>query len=135
MKVVTWLGTRPEIIRLSRVIPLLDEHAEHTLVHTGQNYDENLSDVFFRDLQVRQPDVHLGIEASSFGSQAAQVIEKSFEFFSRTRPDRIVLLGDTNSGLAASASPSFTWKPATAASTIASPRRSTAASSTTAATC
>jgi len=101
MKIVTWLGTRPEIIRLSRVIPLLDAHAEHTLVHTGQNYDENLSDVFFRELQVRQPDVHLGIEASSFGAQAAQVIEKSFEFFSRTRPDRIVILGDTNSGLAA----------------------------------
>jgi UDP-N-acetylglucosamine 2-epimerase (non-hydrolysing) len=101
MKVVTWLGTRPEIIRLSRIIPLLDAHAEHTLVHTGQNYDENLSDVFFRELQVRQPDVHLGIEASSFGAQAAQVIEKSFEFFSRTHPDRIVILGDTNSGLAA----------------------------------
>ena len=101
MKIVTWLGTRPEIIRLSRIIPILDAHAEHTLVHTGQNYDENLSDVFFREMQVRQADVHLGIEASSFGAQAAQVIEKSFEFFSRTRPDRIVILGDTNSGLAA----------------------------------
>ncbi len=101
MKIVTWLGTRPEIIRLSRVIPLLDAHAEHTVVHTGQNYDENLSDIFFRELRVRQPDVHLGIEASSFGTQAAQVIEKSFEFLSRTRPDRLVILGDTNSGLAA----------------------------------
>ncbi|MEA2236538.1 MAG: hypothetical protein QOC81_1262 [Thermoanaerobaculia bacterium] len=101
MKVVTWLGTRPEIIRLSRVIPLLDAHATHTLVHTGQNYDENLSDVFFREMQVRQPDVHLGIEASSFGAQAGQVIEKSYEFFSRERPDRVVILGDTNSGLAA----------------------------------
>ncbi len=101
MKVVTWLGTRPEIIRLSRVIPLLDRSAEHVVVHTGQNYDENLSDVFFREMQVRQPDVHLGIEASSFGAQAAQVIEKSFDFFSRERPDRVVILGDTNSGLAA----------------------------------
>ncbi len=101
MKVVTWLGTRPEIIRLSRVIPLLDAHATHLVVHTGQNYDENLSDVFFREMQVRQPDVHLGIEASSFGAQAAQVIEKSYEFFSRERPDRVVILGDTNSGLAA----------------------------------
>jgi UDP-N-acetylglucosamine 2-epimerase (non-hydrolysing) len=101
MKVVTWLGTRPEIIRLSRVIPLLDRSAEHIVVHTGQNYDENLSDVFFREMRVRQPDVHLGIEASSFGAQAAQVIEKSFDFFSRERPDRVVILGDTNSGLAA----------------------------------
>ena len=101
MKVVTWLGTRPEIIRLSRVIPLLDRSAEHIVVHTGQNYDENLSDVFFREMQVRQPDVHLGIEASSFGAQAGQVIEKSFDFFSRERPDRVVILGDTNSGLAA----------------------------------
>lgn len=101
MKVVTWLGTRPEIIRLSRVIPLLDRSAEHVVVHTGQNYDENLSDVFFREMQVRQPDVHLGIEASSFGAQAGQVIEKSFDFFTRERPDRVVILGDTNSGLAA----------------------------------
>ena len=101
MKVVTWLGTRPEIIRLSRVIPLLDRSAEHVVVHTGQNYDENLSDVFFREMEVRQPDVHLGIEASSFGAQAAQVIEKSFDFFTRERPDRVVILGDTNSGLAA----------------------------------
>ena len=101
MKIVTWLGTRPEIIRLSRVIPMLDSHADHVVVHTGQNYDENLSDVFFRELQVRQPDVHLGIEASSFGAQAGQVIEKSFELFSSRRPDRVVILGDTNSGLAA----------------------------------
>ncbi|HXA19332.1 MAG TPA: UDP-N-acetylglucosamine 2-epimerase (non-hydrolyzing) [Thermoanaerobaculia bacterium] len=101
MKVMTWLGTRPEIIRLSRVIPHLDRSAEHVVVHTGQNYDENLSDVFFREMQIRQPDVHLGIEASSFGAQAAQVIEKSFDFFTRERPDRVVILGDTNSGLAA----------------------------------
>jgi UDP-N-acetylglucosamine 2-epimerase (non-hydrolysing) len=101
MKIVTWLGTRPEIIRLSRVIPLLDAHAEHMVVHTGQNYDENLSDVFFHEMKVRQPDIHLGIEASSFGAQAGQVIEKSFELFSSQRPDRVVILGDTNSGLAA----------------------------------
>jgi len=101
MKVVTWLGTRPEIIRLSRVIPLLDRFAAHIVVHTGQNHDENLSDVFFREMQIRQPDVHLGIEASSFGAQAGQVLEKSFEFLSRERPDRLVILGDTNSGLAA----------------------------------
>ncbi len=101
MKIVTWLGTRPEIIRLSRVIPVLDRHAEHIVVHTGQNHDENLSDIFFREMQVRQPDIHLGIEASSFGAQAGQVIEKAFDLFSKQRPDRVVILGDTNSGLAA----------------------------------
>jgi UDP-N-acetylglucosamine 2-epimerase (non-hydrolysing) len=101
MKVVTWLGTRPEIIRLSRIIPLLDAHCEHVLVHTGQNYDANLSDVFFRELGVRAPDHHLGIESSSFGEQAAKIIETSFDFLSRHRPDRLLILGDTNSGLAA----------------------------------
>lgn len=101
MKVVTWLGTRPEIIRLSRLIPLLDAHCDHTLVHTGQNYDENLSDLFFRELDVRLPDHHLGIEASSFGSQAGKIIQASFEFLSAHRPDRLLILGDTNSGLAA----------------------------------
>jgi UDP-N-acetylglucosamine 2-epimerase (non-hydrolysing) len=101
MKIVTWLGTRPEIIRLSRVIPLLDANAEHTVVHTGQNYDPNLSDVFFREMAIRPPDVHLGIESSSFGAQAARIVEASFDYFSRERPDRVLILGDTNSGLAA----------------------------------
>src|ERR1041385_5190131 len=63
MKVMTVFGTRPEIIRLSRVIPMLDAQCEHVLVHTGQNYDPNLSDIFLRDLGVRDPDVHMGIPA------------------------------------------------------------------------
>jgi UDP-N-acetylglucosamine 2-epimerase (non-hydrolysing) len=101
MKVVTWFGTRPEIIRLSRVIPALDAHCRQLLVHTGQNYDENLSDIFFRDLGVRAPDVHLGIVASDFGAQAGAILEKSYELLARERPDRLLILGDTNSGLAA----------------------------------
>ena len=101
MKVVTWFGTRPEIIRLSRVIPALDEHCRQLLVHTGQNFDENLSDIFFRDLGVRAPDVHLGIVASDFGAQAGAILEKSYELLAGERPDRLLILGDTNSGLAA----------------------------------
>lgn len=101
MKVLTLFGTRPEIIRLSRVIPLLDRHAEHRLVHTGQNYDERLSDIFFKELGVRAPDAHLGVRASGFAAQAAAILEKSAVILERERPDRLLILGDTNSGLAA----------------------------------
>lgn len=101
MKVVTWFGTRPEIIRLSRVIPALDAHCEQRLVHTGQNYDESLSDVFFRELEVRPADVHLGITANDFGAQAGAILEKSYAYLRDERPDRLLILGDTNSGLAA----------------------------------
>jgi len=101
VKVVTWFGTRPEIIRLSRVIPALDRHCQQLLVHTGQNYDPNLSDIFFRDLELRAPDVHLGIVASDFGEQAGAILDRSYEFLQRERPDRLLILGDTNSGLAA----------------------------------
>jgi UDP-N-acetylglucosamine 2-epimerase (non-hydrolysing) len=101
MKILTMFGTRPEIIRLSRVIPLLDRHADHRLVHTGQNYDPRLSDIFFDELGVRPPDIHLGAQADSFAGQAAQIIERSAGVMERDRPDRLLVLGDTNSGLAA----------------------------------
>jgi UDP-N-acetylglucosamine 2-epimerase (non-hydrolysing) len=102
MKVMTVLGTRPEIIRLSRVIELLDRYAEkHWLVHTGQNFDERLSGLFFSELGVREPDVYMRIRASSFGQQAAQILEKSEALFLEYRPDRLLILGDTNSGLSA----------------------------------
>jgi UDP-N-acetylglucosamine 2-epimerase (non-hydrolysing) len=101
MKVLTMFGTRPEIIRLSRVIPLLDKHAEHTIVHTGQNYDARLSDIFFDELGVRQPDVHMGVRADGFAAQAAQILERSAALFTEHRPDRLLILGDTNSGLSA----------------------------------
>lgn len=101
MNVMTILGTRPEIIRLSRVIPLLDRHADHVLVHTGQNYDERLSGIFFEELGVRRPDVHMEVRADSFGGQIGQILEKSETLFLKHRPDRLLVLGDTNSGMAA----------------------------------
>ncbi len=98
---MTIFGTRPEIIRLSLIIKRLDEFCEQTLVHTGQNYDVNLSDVFLRQLQVRQPDHYLAVRGSSFAAQAAQIIERVDALFDQVKPDRCLILGDTNSGLAA----------------------------------
>ncbi|MEP6592498.1 MAG: UDP-N-acetylglucosamine 2-epimerase (non-hydrolyzing), partial [Acidobacteriota bacterium] len=101
MNVAVVFGTRPEIIRLSRVIPLLDTFCQVTLVHTGQNYDARLSDLFFRELGVRAPDAHLDVRAGSFAEQAGQILTRIGELFARARPDRVLILGDTNSGLAA----------------------------------
>ncbi|NMC62035.1 MAG: UDP-N-acetylglucosamine 2-epimerase (non-hydrolyzing) [SAR324 cluster bacterium] len=100
MKVLTILGTRPEIIRLSRVIEKLDAVCEQILVHTGQNYDKNLNDVFFEDLKVRKPDYYL--EAiGSFGEQIGIITSKMEKIFAKEQPDRFLVLGDTNSSLAA----------------------------------
>lgn len=101
MKVMTILGTRPEIIRLSRIIPLLDAHCEHVLVHTGQNYDETLSDVFFKELGIREPNIFLGVKSTRFEQQVGQILERTAEAIRKEKPDRILILGDTNSGLAA----------------------------------
>jgi len=101
MKVVTLFGTRPEIIRLSQVIKQLDHFCQQIVVHTGQNYDPNLSDIFFRDLDLRAPDNHLGIQANSFAEQAGQIIGRCGELLTKEKPDRLLILGDTNSGLAA----------------------------------
>jgi UDP-N-acetylglucosamine 2-epimerase (non-hydrolysing) len=101
MKVMTVLGTRPEIIRLSRLIPKLDASCDHVLVHTGQNFDPSLSEVFFRDLGVRAPDIALGVRADSFGEQAGQILSGVERAIQDQRPDRLLILGDTNSGLSA----------------------------------
>jgi len=101
MKVMTIFGTRPEIIRLSLVMKVLDANCDHITVHTGQNYDESLSDIFIRDLGVRQPDIHLGIRSSNFAEQAGQIIEKTDAAIAEHGPDRILILGDTNSALSA----------------------------------
>jgi len=101
MKVMTILGTRPEIIRLSRIIPLLDRHAIHVLVHTGQNYDDRLNRIFFDELGIRDPDENMGVRAGSFSSQIGRILEKSEELFLRHRPERLLILGDTNSGMSA----------------------------------
>jgi UDP-N-acetylglucosamine 2-epimerase (non-hydrolysing) len=101
MKIVTLFGTRPEIIRLSRIIPALDNCCEQVLVHTGQNFDPRLSEVFLDELQIRKVDHRLGIQASSFGEQAGQLLARIDELITNVRPDRMLILGDTNSGLAA----------------------------------
>ena len=101
MKLMTFLGTRPEIIRLSVIIKVLDRFCKHVLVYTGQNYDENLSQVFFRELGVRQPDIDLGVQTSDFAEQVGQIITRAGEAMQKVKPDRVMILGDTNSGLAA----------------------------------
>jgi UDP-N-acetylglucosamine 2-epimerase (non-hydrolysing) len=101
MKVLTLLGTRPEIIRLSRVIERLDAVCDHVLVHTGQNFDSTLSDVFFEELEVRSPDRHLGIRGEGFGDRVGQIIAATEPLIREERPDRLLVLGDTDSGIAA----------------------------------
>lgn len=101
MKVMTIFGTRPEIIRLSLVMKILDQHCDHVTVHTGQNYHESLSDIFIRDLEVRTPDVHLGIRANSFGEQIGQILSRTDELLAEHNPDKVLILGDTNSALSA----------------------------------
>lgn len=101
LKVITIVGTRPEIIRLSRLIPKLDEHTDHILVHTGQNYDRQLNDVFFEDLQLRKPDYYLNVDTSSFGAVMGDTLKKSEEVFLKEKPDAVMILGDTNSAIAA----------------------------------
>jgi len=98
---MTVVGTRPEIIRLSRVIARLDRTVEHIFVHTGQNWDPALSDVFFTDLDLRQPDHHLGVDTSTLGRVLGGVLTGVEELIRRTRPDALLVLGDTNSCVAA----------------------------------
>jgi len=93
------LGTRPEIIRLSRVIDKLDQVCDHKLVHTGQNFDPNLSDIFFQQLGVRPPDYTLGVTGETFGQQIGQMLVAVDRVLHDERPDALLILGDTNSGL------------------------------------
>jgi len=101
LKVMTIVGTRPEIIRLSRVIPLLDEHTNHILVHTGQNYDYKLNEIFFKELELRKPDHFFNIDTSSLGAAVGDIIRKSEEVLKEEQPDALLVLGDTNSCLSA----------------------------------
>lgn len=100
LKVVTIVGTRPEIIKLSRVIVELDRHLEHILVHTGQNYDYELNEIFFQQLEVRKPDYFLESAAGSAARTIGNVIAKTDELLTQLRPDALLVLGDTNSCLA-----------------------------------
>jgi len=101
MKILTILGTRPEIIRLSRVIPVLDLHCLHVVAHTGQNFDARLRGLFFEELGVRPPDHDLECRGETFGEQAGAILASCEALIRETRPDRLLVLGDTNSGLSA----------------------------------
>lgn len=101
MKVATILGTRPEIIRLSRVIACLDRYTEHVLIHTGQNYDYELNQVFFEELEIRQPDFFLQAAGRNAAETIGLVVAKSDEALAEIQPDAVLILGDTNSCLAA----------------------------------
>ena len=101
MKVMTVLGTRPEIIRLSRIIEKLDTCCEHVLVHTGQNFDRNLSELFFEQLRLRQPDRFLEAGGGRAGRQIGEILARSEEALLEEKPDRVLILGDTNSCLVA----------------------------------
>lgn len=101
LKVMTILGTRPEIIRLSRVMARLDRHADHVLVHTGQNWDYELNEVFFQDLGLRKPDHFLGIGGGSLGATLGGILTGTESVLLEEKPDAVLILGDTNSAISA----------------------------------
>ena len=101
MKVMTILGTRPEIIRLSLIIPKLDRLSEHTLVHTGQNYEPELDTLFFQTMKIRRPDCQMDTRAKTTFAQVATILKSTETFIDEIRPDACLILGDTNSGLSA----------------------------------
>ena len=101
LKVVTVVGTRPEIIRLSCVLPKLDQYMDHILVHTGQNYDYELNEIFFADLELRKPDYFLGAAGATAAETIGQMIIKIDPLLAELQPDALLVLGDTNSCLAA----------------------------------
>ena len=101
LKVMTIVGTRPEIIRLSRVIAKLDQHCDHILVHTGQNYDYELNGVFFSDLGIRKPDAFLEAAGANAATTIGQVIVTVDTVLEKFQPEAVLILGDTNSCLSA----------------------------------
>lgn len=99
LKLMTILGTRPEIIKMSEIIKKSDKYFDHILVHTGQNYDYTLNAVFFKDLGLREPDYYLGVVGKNLGETMGNVITKSYELMTEVKPDAVIVLGDTNSCL------------------------------------
>src|SRR5450759_141513 len=99
LKVMTIVGTRPELIKMSRVIAEFDQHTNHVLVHTGQNFDYELNQVFFDDLGIRKPDYFLGAVGNNAAQTIARVIEKADEVLEKEQPEALLLYGDTNSCL------------------------------------
>ncbi len=101
LKLMTVIGTRPEIIRLSEVIKACDKAFDHVLVHTGQNWDYTLNEIFFEDLQLRKPDIYLNCAGETLGQTMGNIIEKSYATMEKCKPDALLILGDTNSALSA----------------------------------
>ena len=101
LKLMTILGTRPEIIRLSEVIKKCDQYFDHVLVHTGQNYDYSLNQIFFEDLGLREPDFYLDVAGKHLGETVGNIISRSYELMADQKPDALLILGDTNSALSA----------------------------------
>jgi UDP-N-acetylglucosamine 2-epimerase len=101
LKLMTILGTRPEIIRLSEVIKKCDKYFEHILVHTGQNWDYTLNQIFFEDLGLREPDYYLEAVGENLGETIGNIIARSYKVLSEIKPDALLILGDTNSALSA----------------------------------
>ena len=99
LRLMTFVGTRPEVIKLSAIIKKCDLYFEHLLIHTGQNYDYNLNKVFFEELGSREPDYYLGVVGENLGQTMGNVISKSYELMQQIKPDAILVLGDTNSCL------------------------------------
>lgn len=99
LKLMTIVGTRPEIIKMSAIIKKCDRYFDHILVHTGQNYDYQLNEVFFKELGLREPDYYLGVVGENLGQTMGNVLSKSYELMQQVKPDAIIVLGDTNSCL------------------------------------
>jgi len=100
LKIMTIFGTRPEIIRLSRIFAKLDEYVNHIMVHTGQSYDYEMDKIFFEQMKIRQPDYFLKVKSETLGGQIAKIIERSEGVLKKEMPDAVLILGDTNSALA-----------------------------------
>lgn len=101
LRVMTIAGTRPELIRLSEIIKKADIYFEHTFVHTGQNYDARLNDIFYEDLGIRRPDYYLDVAGGNLGETIGNIIAKSYTLMQKQKPDALLILGDTNSALSA----------------------------------
>jgi len=101
LRVMTIAGTRPELIRLSEIIKKADRYFDHIFVHTGQNYDTRLNDIFYEDLGIRGPDYYLGVAGNNLGETMGNIIARSYTLMEEIRPDALLILGDTNSALTA----------------------------------
>ena len=99
LRLMTVVGTRPEVIKMSEIIKKADQYFDQILVHTGQNYDYTLNKIFFEELSIREPDYYLDVVGDTLGQTMGNVISRSYELMEQLRPDAVIVLGDTNSCL------------------------------------